>query len=247
MKIRLVGSVVVTAALMAALASPTGEAEKADLPRAPEVPATPGGAPDADPARVNAIWNRMIDRFNVQNDRWFEDGDFPRNIQLLRVMNGLFPDDWEVATNLGWLLESTENDAEALSVYVRFRLENPTYADATFPEANFYFRHRAYAKVPALIEPSLNLKPHANSFRILAHSYERLGMLADSRRVWEAYIKLNPNDDPAKNNLRRVMGKIERDEVQPRRPTTSPDTSSNPPDRRTPEPTTTKPPAGPGL
>lgn len=227
MTIRLAGTAALATLFMTALAAPTGEAGTAALPQVPEVPATPGGAPDADPARVNAIWNQMIGRFNVQNDRWFEDGDFPRNIQLLRVMNGLFPDDWEVATNLGWLLESTEEDAEALSVYVRFRMDNPTYADAPFPEANFYFRHRAFAKVPALLEPSLALKPHPNSFRILAHSYERMGMLADSRRVWETYIKLNPNDDPAKNNLRRVLGKIERDEVMPAPPPAPPGGSAN--------------------
>ncbi|MFQ3588273.1 MAG: hypothetical protein SNJ76_11510, partial [Fimbriimonadaceae bacterium] len=98
MTIRLAGTAALAALLMTALAAPTGEADTAELPRAPETPATPGGAPDADPARVDAIWNQMIGRFNVQNDRWFEDGDFPRNIQLLRVMNGLFPDDWEVAT-----------------------------------------------------------------------------------------------------------------------------------------------------
>jgi hypothetical protein len=35
-----------------------------------------------------------------------------------------------------------------------------------------------------------------------------MNMLADSKRVWELYIKRFPNDDAAKNNLKRVEGKI---------------------------------------
>lgn len=169
-----------------------------------------GSAPAAkdDTPRVNAIWQHALGRLNLQNDYWFDAGDFPRTIQTLRMMNSVYPDDYEVATNLGWLLESTDQFDEALVVYIRFGKENADRPDAAYPEANFYFMQKAYAKVPPLIEPTLERKPHPNSFRILAHAYERLGMLQDSARVWKSYSAMAPWDEAAKNNLRRVENKM---------------------------------------
>jgi tetratricopeptide (TPR) repeat protein len=167
-----------------------------------------GLAAQPDTQRLKAIWSVAQERLDGQNDYWFEAGDYPRTIHSLRMANALFPDDYEVATNLGWLLESTEQWDEALVVYIRFGNDNPSDPDAAYPEANFYFMKKAYAKVPSLIEPTLPKKPHPNSFRVLAHSYERLGMLKDSARVWQSYIALAPSDDAAKNNLRRVENKM---------------------------------------
>lgn len=160
--------------------------------------------------RSQTIWDAAHNRFVDQLDYWFEDGDYPRCIQLLRVLNDLEPSNYHVATDLGWMLESTEEPDAALAVYVRFRKENPNDPDAPFPEADFYFKNKMYAKVPPLLEGSLSLKPHANTYRRLAHAYERLGLLADSKRVWTQYLAINPNDEPAKVNLKRVAEKIDK-------------------------------------
>ena len=170
--------------------------------------ACPALAQDDEPSRLAYIWQKAHDRIELQNDYWFDGGDFPRCINALRIMQVSYPEDYEVATNLGWLLESTEQWDEALAVYVRFGRENPNDPDAQFPEANFYFMKKAYSKVPPILEPTIAKQPHPNSFRLLAHSYERLGMLNDSARVWNAYIALAPKDDAAKNNLHRVENKM---------------------------------------
>lgn len=159
-------------------------------------------------ARMSAIWDAAHNRMGETMDVWFESGDYPRCIQLLRVMYASDRKDYETATNLGWLLESTDAYDEALAVYVQYRRENPGDPDGPFPEAHFYFKRKAYTKVTALLEPSIRMKPHSNSFRILAHSYERMGLLSDSARVWNEYLEVQPNDMAAKNNLRRVEGKI---------------------------------------
>jgi len=173
--------------------------------------------PDQD--RMQAILVGVLNRVNHQNDQWFEIGDYPRCIQSLRVLHEIYPTDYDVASSLGWLLESTDQDAEALAVYVRFRLENPADPEAPFPEANYYFMKRAYALVPPLLEPVIHmaLKPHPNTFRRLAHAYERLGLLADSKRVWEQLIKLTPEDEAAKANLQRVLRKIKGELDPPKR------------------------------
>lgn len=172
-------------------------------------------AAQTDAERMNAIWRIAHERLELQNDYWFDAGDFPRAIQSLRVMNAVYQSDYEVATNLGWLLESTEAWDEALVVYIRYGKENAGDPDAAYPEANFYFMKKAFAKVPPLIEPTISKKPHPNSFRILAHAYDRIGMLKDSARVWKAYIELAPKDEAAKVNLKRVENKMKGNATPP--------------------------------
>lgn len=143
-----------------------------------------------------------------QVDVWFKEGDYPRLIQLLRFRIEVYPNDYDLATDLGWMLESVERKTDALEVYRRYAKLNPNDPDAPFPEANHYFKLKQYDKVPPLIEPSLDKRPHPNSYRILAHSYERSGKLKDSKRVWELYLSRHPDDETAKNNLKRVVDKI---------------------------------------
>ncbi len=171
------------------------------------VPVSFAGQPSK--ARMDRIWKAANDRMVEQNDHWFKKGDFPRAIQLMRYQVELAPWDYEAVTNLGWLLESTKQYDEALAVYIKFRLRNKSNVEAAFPEADFYFKRRAYAKVPPLLEPTIAKKPHPNSYRTLAHSYERLGLLKDSQRVWEGLIKLTPDDGAAKLNLDRVKKKLQ--------------------------------------
>lgn len=159
--------------------------------------------------RMETIWRSMVGQIEKQADEWFGKGEFPKSTQILRLQFEFEPNDYEVATNLGWMLENVALWDEALAVYIRFRKMNPQDANSPYPEANFYYRRKAYAKVPQLLEPTLAKGPHANSFRTLAHSYEKMNMFADSKRTWEALIKRDPKDEAAKNNLRRVQSKID--------------------------------------
>jgi len=175
------------------------------LLKAPYVFAQEAKKPD--PKRMDAIWSAAAERIDRQNDVWFDIGDFPRVIQTLRISTGLFPTDYDYATSLGWMLENVQRWDDALAVYISYRKANPQDPDGAFPEANFYYMKKIYAKVPPLLEPSIKAKPHPNSYRILAHSYEKLKMFAESKRVWEALIA-RTGDLTAKKNLERVEKKL---------------------------------------
>lgn len=160
--------------------------------------------------RVEGMWISAVLRLERQNDFWFKNGDFPRAIQNLKFQAAIFPSNYDIVTNLGWMLENVEDNADALAIYIQFRENNPDNPEAYYPEAEYYFRKKAYDKVPVLIEPSLKVGkgPTPNSYRILAHAYEKIGLLADSERVWKAYIARDPSDLTAKANLDRVEKKL---------------------------------------
>jgi len=165
-------------------------------------------APTADPQRVSEIWSAANDRLATQLDVWFDYGDFPKCIQLLKLQTSLYPADYDIATNLGWMQENVENYDSALATYTRFKDRNPSDPDNSLPVADFYFRRKAYQKVTATLGTQITKGSHANAFRILAHAYERQGMLTDSKRIWERYLAMRPNDGAARNNLTRVNKKL---------------------------------------
>lgn len=166
--------------------------------------ASPAAAQTPSKARVDAIWSAAMDRIVTQNDAWFEDGEFPKCIQSLRIQYELNPADYEIATNLGWMLGNIEETAEEVAVYTRYKRENPSDPDAVLPLAQFYGMKRQFPQVITLLEPWDKTKSHPNAWRLLANAYRRQGMLKDSQRVYQAFIKLHPNDESAKANLRRV-------------------------------------------
>ncbi|MEZ0325969.1 MAG: hypothetical protein ACAH95_08675 [Fimbriimonas sp.] len=166
-----------------------------------------GFAGAQDPKRVAAIWDAANERISKQVDIWFEDGEFPMTIQLLRVQVDLYPDDYDVATNLGWMLENIEEWELAREAYASYRKANPREVDAALPEAEFMFRRKKYEEVLRLLG-KVNDKAHPNAFRILAHSYERLNRLSESQKVWKRYISLAPKDLTAVKNLERVEKKL---------------------------------------
>ncbi|RYG48489.1 hypothetical protein EON79_04290 [bacterium] len=169
---------------------------------------------DPDPKRLDAIWDSAYNRINTQLDVWFDDGDFPRSITLLKGQRELWPKDYEVATNLGWMQENVEDNDAAIATYQRYRMENPEDPDGALPEAQMHFKRAQFKRDPdgynkaiALLAPAVGTPAHPNVYRILASAYERTQKFDDSIRVWKVYLGTHPGDLAAKNNLARVEKK----------------------------------------
>ena len=174
------------------------------------------GLVQAQDVRELAIWTSAHHRFVVQMDRWFEDGDYTRCIQLLRVMHEIDPHDYTTATDLGWMLGNIEEHDQELAVYKAYRLAYPEDPEAAYPEGELYFRQKKFDKVPPIIASTIAKKPHPNSYRILAHSYERLGRLLEAKEVWVKLIADYPNDravDTAQLHLKQVEEKLKKAET----------------------------------
>ncbi|CAN5657618.1 hypothetical protein BH11ARM2_BH11ARM2_16470 [soil metagenome] len=170
---------------------------------------------EPDPKRIDAIWDSTYNRLNTQLDIWFSDGDFPKCISLLKSQYVIWPKDYEVATNLGWMEENVEDIDGAIQTYQRYRLENPKDPDAALPEAQMYFNRGrfkrdpdGFAKAIRLLEPAVGSPAHPNVYRILASSYERTGKFEESLRVWKVYLDKHPDDLAGKKNMERVEKKL---------------------------------------
>lgn len=167
-----------------------------------------GASADQPVNRMRVIELSYHDRFASQIDSWFDRGDYPRCISLLRIQSRMYTIDEDSLTNLGFLLESIEASDEALSNYIWFKKQNPNTGNGPYPEADFYFRGKAFSKVPPLLEPTLKFKPHPNNYRELAHAYERMGLFAQAERVWKQCIQVYPQDGAAVANLKKMQARL---------------------------------------
>lgn len=155
--------------------------------------------------RVNEIWRIADNRMSRQADYWFEHGDLPRAAQLVGFRAAVYPNDYERVTDYGFLLKSLDRRNEELAVYIQFRQSNlDKDPDAAWPEANFYYEMKMYAKVSPLLEPTLTRNPHPNSFRLLARAYEKAGSLQNALRIYQALVVSHPEDGAAKANVERI-------------------------------------------
>jgi tetratricopeptide (TPR) repeat protein len=158
--------------------------------------------------RLDAIWAAVDDRITSQTSTWFDDGDYPKSINLLVFQTTYAPNDYEAVTNLGWMQENVEEWDEALATYKLYFKNNPNDKERAYPEAYFLFSRKQYAGIPALLEPVLKFRPHPDDYRVLAHTYEKLRKYQDAKRVWQMYLALAPDDGAAKMNLARDEKRI---------------------------------------
>ncbi len=162
--------------------------------------------------RVAEIMLHVEARAADETDAWFNDeGDYPRAIQNLRFRSRLRPWDEEIGTNLIWMLGNVRYIGEMLAVAIRFRKENPDNPDRGLPEAQVYWEYRMFFKIPPILEEDIlrDPPPHGNTFSMIGNAYARLGFHEDALRVWNQYLKHDP-DDPRFKMLRdreiRILG-----------------------------------------
>ncbi len=156
------------------------------------------------------IMRAMVQRYSDQKDYWFKDGEFPVVAHALLFDVEWRPYDYDAQTSLGWMYGNMEMYDVELAVYTRYRAAYPKNPEAAYPLAEFYFKKRSYAPVIEILEPTIRMetKPHANSYRLLAHAYDRVGLYKESLAVWETFIKMVPDDAAAKVNRDKVRKKL---------------------------------------
>ena len=158
--------------------------------------------------RVDEIWGHATNRLVDQLDQSFEDGDFPFVISMLRVSFADEPKNYDTVTSLGWMLENVQEWEQAEDFYKQFRLDNPGNPEAAYPLGFFYYMRKRYTDAERVLEPTVKVAVHANTFRILAKCYERDKKYSEAIRIWEVQIKKWPDDLPAKANIDRVKKKM---------------------------------------
>jgi tetratricopeptide (TPR) repeat protein len=159
-------------------------------------------------ARLNEIWDHIDNRFIKQSDLWFERGEFPSCVALLKVQSAYTPDDFEIVTNLGWMLENIDRYPESRDIYLDFGNRHPMIGDAMYPLGLSFFSKKEYQNAINVLEPTLAKNVGPNTYRTLARAYEMLKKPNDAIRIWELELKKFPGELSATANIKRVKLKM---------------------------------------
>jgi hypothetical protein len=141
-------------------------------------------------------------------DRQFVDGFWEEILPLLRWRREIYPTDYDVVTDLGFLLTSGKKVEEALTLYRQYERDVPTDPDRFLPRGGLFYLQKKWPQVIEALVPTRGTPCHPNNLRMLAKAYEETGDLKNAEATFAEFVKRFPNDGPAKKNLERVRGKL---------------------------------------
>jgi tetratricopeptide (TPR) repeat protein len=158
---------------------------------------------------MDRILISSVNRTGMQKDYLFDDGDFPRVINILRWQCDMLPTGYELWTDLIWMYGNVEDRENQLGTAIEFRTLNPKWAEAWYPEAEIHYLRRNFIRVIPLLETSTSLgSAHENNYRLLAQAWRRLGFTREAIRVWEKMLEAYPNDVRARAQLDRAKAEL---------------------------------------
>ena len=167
-------------------------------------------AASAEQAQVDGIISSVVDDLWSQTDEYWHRGDYPRIVDLDRVIVEADPGFLECYATGGWLMDSLgrRQDAEAF-----YQLGVRNNQDASYAYYNLgMFYYNTMKNYPAAVavfrRDAATADAGVNDYKMLAHAYERTGNLTGALVTWKAVKKRWPDAPAVDLNLKRVQAKV---------------------------------------
>jgi tetratricopeptide (TPR) repeat protein len=154
-----------------------------------------------DELAIAALWSAT--------DVLWHRGEHSRVIEVMEAIVAIDSNQLEAYTESAWLLWSQGREQEAVSMYTRATQALPDNFETWF-EFGIYYRHhiKNNEKAKELFLKAIACNPHPNAVeRELAHTYEDLGQITDSYRLWQSLLEQYPEDDVIRLNYDRFLQK----------------------------------------
>jgi tetratricopeptide (TPR) repeat protein len=170
-----------------------------------------------DPNQVAGIVSGSVDELWNRTDYYWHRGDFPRIIALDRIIVEMDPGFMEPYSTGGWLMESAGDNTSAEKFYRLGAARNSDSSYMYYQLGMFYFNTTKNYKGALEAAQIGTTKSDAgiNDWRLLAHSYEKNGMLPECINTWQYIIKTFPDSGAARRNLERVQGLVAQSQTPP--------------------------------
>lgn len=159
--------------------------------------------------KADQVFRVIEDEMMGEANELFEDGEFARSVQLLRLRYGIYPGNYDAVTDLGWMLTNIEEDAQVIEIYRTYLTENKKDVDRGLPLATYFTVKKRPKDVIEVLAPLVGEKgQHPNNYRMLAKAYEREERLKEALDVYRRLVKVFPEDGAAKANIARIEKKL---------------------------------------
>lgn len=173
--------------------------------------AQPAPLPEAVQRRLNAVFNEVVDRWIVQIDRWWHDGQHEYVINMTYFAIPLDPHNVSLYENAGWLLWSSNRDDEAVALYERGLRYNTDRYDMYYELGQYYYmRKKDYVKARQYLEEAIKYPCEWFVWNTLGHVYARLGEREKALQTWQELLRRFPmmpanQLEAVRKNIRDLM------------------------------------------
>lgn len=144
--------------------------------------------------RTDAILEEFEAQIYRRIGQHWHAGEFVECLSLYRILHGMHPDDAEISSMVVRMLGNLKRYQEELVEAISFRRAHPNDPVAATTEALLYSVQRLYERIPPLLEPIIDKSQTLDNFVMLARAYEKLGLFAESLRIWETRLRKFPDD-----------------------------------------------------
>jgi len=158
-------------------------APRSPVPRALPAPAS---AQSVGETQVDGILSGVVDKLWAQNDVYWHGGDYPRIIAQDKIIVQADPHFLECYNTGAWLMWSDGANGDAEAFYKQCIKNNPGTSAAYYDYGEFLYNHlHRYGDARHVFARVVTF-PDADvlDYRMLAHSYEKLGQYDKAVAVW---------------------------------------------------------------
>lgn len=159
---------------------------------------------------VGKVKDTLESALMLKLDTYWHSGKYEECITVLRALTAAKPEDAELSSNLVFMLGNVGRNDEAVQQSIKFNRAYPKNLRGAEDLAALYMRHKLYSRVPAVMEPVLEQASGLADFVMLGKSYEELGLVAESLRVWQIRLKKFPDDPTTKARVNRLKSLIDK-------------------------------------
>lgn len=158
--------------------------------------------------RSDAIYSEYENLIIKRLDQYFHDGQFHECISMLRIRQGMHPNDAQIAGDIVWMYGNIGQHDQAFVESTRFLNRNPKDWAARRTDAQLYFGRKIFWRTIDLLEPIIMQTNDIGIFTMLMRSYEDIGLIGEALRVAQQRHKVFPNDPVAERHVRRLSERI---------------------------------------
>ncbi|MEP0766952.1 MAG: hypothetical protein HRF45_10490 [Fimbriimonadia bacterium] len=174
----------------------------------------PTGTPAQSRDALNAVWDSLEWQLVKASDLAWHQGEYDMVARVGYIWIEVNPDNTEAFSTTGYILEAgLQNYDYAEQVYKRAVQAHPARWECKHDLTFFYYMRKRYAEGAMIGEQMLALKPMPTAYHLVAHCYERSGQLAKSIATWKRALEVDPKNDVAMMNLKRVEEMLEKEKA----------------------------------
>ena len=155
--------------------------------------------------KLGRVFTRVTKNLWGSIDRYWHQGQYERDIAILRTITVINPYSTQAYDDGAWLMRNQLRDEEAEAFLLQGLSANPDIPDLYSAMGIFYYEHERPVESVLCYEHAVDLGASDIISHRLAHSYEEAGYFYEAANIWLGLQYTEPDSPVPQIQLRRML------------------------------------------